>query len=147
MVYISLNFSFFPLNFPPFLGIDHLKNVSMRYRYPKVLGYRVLGIDIDPALMRKGFLYIFFIHTDFFPKTLIFLVIYTDFVLDHSGRSGVAPLGPPQGRCSLTPPGPMPFTSLDLTLNHSVARQIQTVQSHRFLLLFDRANLSEQKTF
>ena len=50
MVYISLDFSFFPLNFPLFLGIDHLENVSMRYRYPKVLGYRVLGIDIDPAL-------------------------------------------------------------------------------------------------
>ena len=50
MVYISLDFSFFPLNFPPFLGIDHLENVSIRYRYPKVLGYRVLGIDIDPAL-------------------------------------------------------------------------------------------------
>ena len=29
----------------------------------------------------KGFLYIFFIHTDFFPKILISLVIYTDFVL------------------------------------------------------------------
>ena len=43
-------FSFFPLNFPPFLDIDHLENVSMRYRYPKVVGYRVLGIDIDPAL-------------------------------------------------------------------------------------------------
>ena len=26
-------------------------------------------------------------HTDFFPKILIFLVIYTDFVSDHSGRS------------------------------------------------------------
>ena len=51
MVYISLDFSFFPLKFPPFLGIDHLENVSMRYRYPKVLGYRVLGIDIDPALL------------------------------------------------------------------------------------------------
>ena len=36
--------------------------------------------------MQKGFLYIFFIHTDFFPKTLIFHVIYTDFVLDQSGR-------------------------------------------------------------
>ena len=46
MVYISFDFSFFPLNFPPFLGIDHLENVSMRYQYPKVLGYRVLGIDI-----------------------------------------------------------------------------------------------------
>ena len=51
MVYISLDFSFFPLKFPFFLGIDHLENVSMRYRYPKVLGYRVLGIDIDPALL------------------------------------------------------------------------------------------------
>ena len=47
MLYISLDFS---LIFPPFLGIDHLENVSMRYRYPKVLGYRVLGIGIDPAL-------------------------------------------------------------------------------------------------
>ena len=44
-------FPFFPLIFPPFLGIDHLENVSMRYRYPKVLGYRVLGIGIDPALV------------------------------------------------------------------------------------------------
>ena len=51
MEYISLDFSFSPLNFTPFLGIDHLENVSMRYRYPKVLGYRVLGIDIDPALV------------------------------------------------------------------------------------------------
>ena len=50
MLYISLNFSLFLLIFPPFLGIDHLENVSMRYRYPKVLGYRVLGIGIDPAL-------------------------------------------------------------------------------------------------
>ena len=38
--------------------------------------------------MRKGFLYIFFSHTDFSPKIQIFLVIYTDFVLDQSGRSG-----------------------------------------------------------
>ena len=52
MLYISLDFSPFPLIFPPFIGIDHLENVSMRYRYPKVLGYRVLGIDIDPALAR-----------------------------------------------------------------------------------------------
>ena len=52
MVDISLDFSFFPLKFPPFLGIDHLENVSMRYRYPKVLGYRVLGIDIDQALVQ-----------------------------------------------------------------------------------------------
>ena len=37
--------------------------------------------------MRKCLLYVFFSHTDFFPKTLIFLVIYTDFVLDQSGRS------------------------------------------------------------
>ena len=51
MLYISLDFSFFPLIFSPFLGIDHSENVSMRYRYPKVLGYRVLGIDIDPALV------------------------------------------------------------------------------------------------
>ena len=54
MEYISLDFSFSPLNFTPFLGIDHLENVSMRYRYPKVLGYRVLGIDIDPALVAGG---------------------------------------------------------------------------------------------
>ena len=50
MLYISLDFSLFPLIFPPILGIDHLENVSIRYRYSKVLGYRVLGIDIDPAL-------------------------------------------------------------------------------------------------
>ena len=37
--------------------------------------------------MQKGFLYIFSSHTEFFPETLIFLVIYTDFVLDQSGRS------------------------------------------------------------
>ena len=37
--------------------------------------------------MRKGFLYIFFSHTDFPPKIQIFLVIYADFVLDQSGRS------------------------------------------------------------
>ena len=37
--------------------------------------------------MQKGFLYIFFSHTDFSPKIQIFLVIYTDFVLDQSGRS------------------------------------------------------------
>ena len=37
--------------------------------------------------MRKGFLCIFFSRTDFFPKILIFLVIYTDFVLDQNGRS------------------------------------------------------------
>ena len=54
MAYISLDFSFFPLNFPPFLGIDHLENVSIRYRYPKVIGYRVLGIDIDPALYHNA---------------------------------------------------------------------------------------------
>ena len=53
MLYISLDFSFFPLIFPPFLGIDHLENVSMRYQYPKVLGYRVLGIGIDPALLKR----------------------------------------------------------------------------------------------
>ena len=39
--------------------------------------------------MRKGFLYIFFSHTDFFPTIQIFLVIYTDFVLDQSGRSEI----------------------------------------------------------
>ena len=37
--------------------------------------------------MQKGFLYIFFSHRDFFPQILIFFVIYTDFVLDQSGRS------------------------------------------------------------
>ena len=37
--------------------------------------------------MRKGFLYIFFNHTDISSKIQIFLVIYTDFVLDQSGRS------------------------------------------------------------
>ena len=37
--------------------------------------------------MRKGFLYIFFSHTDISSKIQIFLVIYTDFVLDQSGRS------------------------------------------------------------
>ena len=35
----------------------------------------------------KVFLYTFLIHTDFFPKILIFQVIYTDFVSGHSGRS------------------------------------------------------------
>ena len=55
MLYISLNFSLFLLIFPPFLGIDHLENVSMRYRYPKVLGYRVLVIGIDPALLVSPF--------------------------------------------------------------------------------------------
>ena len=39
--------------------------------------------------MRKGLLYSFFSHTDFFSKRLIFFVIYTDFVLDQSGRSGL----------------------------------------------------------
>ena len=37
--------------------------------------------------MWKGFVYIFFNHTYFLHKMLIFLVIYTDFVLDQSGRS------------------------------------------------------------
>ena len=37
--------------------------------------------------MRNGFLYIFLSHTEFSPKTQIFLVIYTNFVLDQSGRS------------------------------------------------------------
>ena len=36
--------------------------------------------------MQKGFLYIFFSHTDFSPKIQIFLVVYTDFVRDQSGR-------------------------------------------------------------
>ena len=30
----------------------------------------------------------FFSHADFLPRILIFFVIYTDFVLDQSGRSG-----------------------------------------------------------
>ena len=47
----QLGFSLFPLIFPPFLGIDRLENVSMRYQYPEVLGYRVLGIGIDLALV------------------------------------------------------------------------------------------------
>ena len=37
--------------------------------------------------MQKGFLYSFFSHRDYFPKAQIFLIIYTDFVLDQSGRS------------------------------------------------------------
>ena len=37
--------------------------------------------------MGKGLLYIFFRHIDFFPKIQIFFAIYTDFVLDQSGRS------------------------------------------------------------
>ena len=32
--------------------------------------------------------FIFFSYTDFFPKIQIFLIIYTDFGLDQSGRSG-----------------------------------------------------------
>ena len=39
--------------------------------------------------MQKGFLYIFFSHTDFFPENTDFLVIYTDFVLDQSVRSDI----------------------------------------------------------
>ena len=39
--------------------------------------------------MQKGFLYIFFSHTDFFPKNTALLVIYADFVLDRSGKSAV----------------------------------------------------------
>ena len=42
--------------------------------------------------MPKAFPYTVLIHTDFFPKILIFLVIYTDFVSDHSGRSAVRSL-------------------------------------------------------
>ena len=42
--------------------------------------------------MGKGFLNILFSHTDFFAKILIFLVIYTDFVLDQSGRSAIRQL-------------------------------------------------------
>ena len=37
--------------------------------------------------MRRGFLYIFFSHTDFSTKIHVFLVTYTDFVLDQGGRS------------------------------------------------------------
>ena len=40
--------------------------------------------------MQKGFLYIFFSHTGFFPKILIFFAIYTGYVLDQSGRSAGA---------------------------------------------------------
>ena len=40
--------------------------------------------------MQKGFLYPFFSDTDFFSKILIFFLIYTDFVLDQSGRSAYA---------------------------------------------------------
>ena len=40
--------------------------------------------------MQKGFLYILCSHTDLFPKVLIFLVIYTDFVLNQSGKSAYA---------------------------------------------------------
>ena len=39
--------------------------------------------------IQMGFLYIFFSHTDFFPKIQIFLVIYTDFVQYQSGRSAI----------------------------------------------------------
>ena len=39
--------------------------------------------------MGKGYLYILFSHTEIFHKILIFLVIYTDFVLDQSGRSAL----------------------------------------------------------
>ena len=39
--------------------------------------------------MRKGFLNVYFGHTDFSTKILIFLGIYTDFVLDQSGRSAL----------------------------------------------------------
>ena len=35
----------------------------------------------------KVFPYTFLIHTDIFPKILIFQFIYTDFVSGHSGRS------------------------------------------------------------
>ena len=38
--------------------------------------------------MTKVFPYTVLIHTYFFPKILIFMVIYTDFVSDHTGRSG-----------------------------------------------------------
>ena len=37
--------------------------------------------------MQKGFLYISCSHTDFSSKILILFVIYTDIVLDQSGRS------------------------------------------------------------
>ena len=42
--------------------------------------------------IQKGFLYIFTSHTNFFPTIQIFLVIYTDFVLDQSGRSVIVVL-------------------------------------------------------
>ena len=43
--------------------------------------------NIDFLGMCKGFLYIFFTHTDFPPKIQIFFVIYPEFILDQSGRS------------------------------------------------------------
>ena len=43
---------------------------------------------MDFSGMRKGFLNSFCGHADFFlSKRLIFLIVYTDFVLDQSGRS------------------------------------------------------------
>ena len=42
--------------------------------------------------MPKVFPYTVHIHTDFFPKIQIFLVIHTDFVSDDSGRSVVTAL-------------------------------------------------------
>ena len=39
--------------------------------------------------MPKAFLYTVLIHTEFFPEMLIFLVIYTDFVSEHSSRSDI----------------------------------------------------------
>ena len=50
-------------------------------------------IQIFPG-MRKGFLYITYSHTDFLPKIQIFFLIYTDFVLDQSGRSVFAVFSP-----------------------------------------------------
>ena len=41
--------------------------------------------------MTKVFLHTVLNHTDFFPKILIFPVIYTDLVSDPSGRSGHTP--------------------------------------------------------
>ena len=40
--------------------------------------------------MPKVFSYTVLICIDFFPKILIFVVIYTDFVWDHSGMSAIA---------------------------------------------------------
>ena len=44
--------------------------------------------------MQKVFFYIFFSHTEFFFKLLIFHVIYTNFVLNQSGKSAIIRLDP-----------------------------------------------------